>query len=78
MRTGGGDKGGWGGERPGEPTSGVGTWGPSLASLSLELLSDSLSEPELLSDSLGLLESSPLDSSAPSLWLLGEKGRSLC
>lgn len=51
------------------PTSGDAARGGSLASLSLELLSLSLSDPELLSDPLWLLESSR-DCSAPSLLLL--------
>lgn len=50
-------------------TSGEAGRGCSLASLSVELLSLSLSEPELLSEPLWLLESS-LDCSAPSLLLL--------
>ena len=50
-------------------TSGEAGRGGSLASLSVELLSLSLSEPELLSDPLRLLESS-LEGSAPSLLLL--------
>lgn len=48
------------------PTSGDALWDGSLASLSLELLSLSESDPELLSDPLWLLESS-LELSAPSL-----------
>lgn len=63
----------------GSPTSGDALWDGSLASLSLELLSLSESEPELLSEPLWLLESS-LELSAPSLlcWegseLLQQKG----
>lgn len=48
------------------PTSGDALWDGSLASLSLELLSLSESDPELLSDPLWLLESSR-ELSAPSL-----------
>lgn len=48
------------------PTSGDALCDGSLASLSLELLSLSESDPELLSDPLWLLESS-LELSAPSL-----------
>lgn len=69
----------WKAEREKKLTSGDALWEGSFASLSLELLSLSESEPELLSDPLWLLESS-LELSAPSLvcWegseLLGEKG----
>lgn len=49
-----------------DPTSGDALCDGSLASLSLELLSLSESDPELLSDPLWLLESS-LELSAPSL-----------
>ena len=54
-------------------TSGDALWDGSFASLSLELLSLSESDPELLSDPLWLLESS-LELSAPSLlWCEGSE-----